>query len=166
MCNDVRESALLRLVADYVAAWNAHDVDRVASLFAEDGFYGEFGDGQVIVGRKEIVGYLQSVIAAIPDLAITMAATPILAHDGVLVHWVLTGTRSGWFAGRPPTGASFELPGLTALALKDDRIARAAHTFDVRAAKSRPSPRLDGPPSDIGSLFGDGVPEDNIWYGE
>src|SRR4030042_1540059 len=43
-----------RLVAGHIAACNAHDVDRVTSLFAEDGSYGEFGQGDILLRRGGI----------------------------------------------------------------------------------------------------------------
>jgi len=67
-----------RLVADYIAACNAHDIDRVTSLFAEDGSYGEFGQGpSSFSGRTSAVTSRLS-FQPCPNSLYTLAAQPLL----------------------------------------------------------------------------------------
>jgi len=166
-----------RLVADYIAACNAHDVDRVTSLFAEDGSYAEFGQGNVLFGRQEIRRYLTAKFPALPGLTITLTAHPVYSEGHALLKWVMTGVAQGEFAGVPPTGNSFRVQGMTTLIMRGDKIARAIDSYDVRLVARQlryglpPDPQAGAPypsfaPADIVASPGFPDSEDNIRYGE
>lgn len=177
MTRNVPRSTVCQLVAKYIAAWNAHDVGRVISLFAEHASYGEFGQGKVMLGREEIRRYLTAMFRTVPDLATTPTGHPICSRERVLYKWIMTGTPQGQFAGVPPTGNRFEVRGATALLTTGAKILRAAHYFDVRSvvghlwpAGERRSDTATASPdisaSDLmrrRALLDD---EDNIGYGE
>jgi len=166
-----------RLLADYIAACNAHDVDRVTSLFAEDGSYAEFGQGNVLFGRQEIRRYLTAKFPALPGLIYTLTAHPLCDGEQAILKWVMTGTPRGEFAGVPPTGNSFRVQGMTVLILRGDRIAGAIDSYDVRVVARQlrygiaPDPEAGAPyPSFAAAdvIASPGFPdsEDNIRYGE
>jgi steroid delta-isomerase-like uncharacterized protein len=171
-----RETAY-RLVADYIAAFNAHDVDRVTSLFTEDGSYGEFGQGNILLRREDIRRYLTAKFPALPGLTIALTAYPVYNGEQALFKWVMTGTPQGDFAGVPPTGNSFRVQGMTVLILRGDRIARAIDSYDVRVVARQLRYGL-APDPEAGALYpsfaaadviaSPGFPdsEDNIRYGE
>jgi steroid delta-isomerase-like uncharacterized protein len=166
-----------RLVADYIAACNAHDVDRVTSLFTEDGSYGEFGQGNILLRREDIRRYLTAKFPALPGLTITLTAHPVYNGEQALFKWVMTGTPRGEFAGVPPTGNSFRVQGMTVLILRGDRIAGAIDSYDVRIVARQLRYGL-APDPEAGALYpsfaaadviaSPGFPdsEDNIRYGE
>jgi steroid delta-isomerase-like uncharacterized protein len=162
MERDVHEVTPLRLVANYIAAWNAHDADRVASLFAEDGCYGEFGQGKVMLGQEEIRRHLAATFRAVPDLAITPAGHPVCSRERVLCKWIMTGTQQGEFADVPPTGRRLEVRGATALLTRGVEIVRAASYFDVGSVVGQPGRSA----SDLIPNRGLLDDEDNIRYGE
>ena len=159
------------ILDDYLAAWNARDSGRIASLFTEDGRYGEFGRGRVLNGRPEIAAYLRDVISAVPDLRLTLCAHPVYTGDRIFFKWTMRGTRNSASVERFPAGMPFELRGAAVLVFEGDKISRAADSFEVRNAgdpasqglhflsKELPFPQRTDPLSD------DSV-EDNIWYGE
>ncbi len=166
-----------RLLADYIAACNAHDVDKVASLFAEDGSYGEFGQGNVLFGRQEIRRYLTAKFPALPGLTYTLTAHPVHNGERVLLRWVMTGTPQREFAGVPPTGHSFWVQGMTTLIMRGDKIARAIDSYDVRIVARQlryglasdteaGAPYPSFVPLDIIASPGFPAGEDNIRYGE
>lgn len=171
------EPTLSQLAARYVAAWNAQDLCRLLSLFAEDGSYAEFGQGKVLLGREEIRRYLTAIFCAVPDLTTTPTGHPICHRERVLYKWIMTGTLQGEFAGVPPTGKRFEVQGATALVTKGTEILRAADFFDVRCvagqlwSQRETYPDSGAPRPDTAAidrirrewLLAD---EDNIGYGE
>jgi len=153
---DVPERDVHRLVREYVSAWNSHDVHRLTSLFAEDGSYGEFGQGRIMLGQKEIHRHLIATFAALPDLTVT---------------------PTGEFGGVLPTGKRFELQGLTVLLTRGDEIVRAVDFFDVASVVRQVAPERerrsnDGSWSTHAGTIGHGAwlsilaDEDNIGYGE
>jgi steroid delta-isomerase-like uncharacterized protein len=177
MSCDVPQERVYRLVRDYVAAWNTHDADRLTSLFAGDGSYGEFGLGRVMLGREEIRRYLIATFAALPDLTITPTGEPLSSGERVFWKWLMIATHQGEFAGMLPTGKRFELRGASALLTRGDKIVRGADYFDVASVGGQPAAdrqrrsNSGSRSTDIGRTgldLGLGVlaDEDNIGYGE
>jgi len=177
MRRDVPREMACRLMREYVAAWNSHDADRLASLFVKYGSYGEFGLGAVMLGREEVRRYLTATFAALPDLAITPIDEPLSSGERVFWRWLMTATHQGQFAGLPPTGKRFELRGGSALLTRGDEILRAAHCFAVASIAEQVAGEREGC-SNHGSCSADAgktglsprlgalADEDNIGYGE
>jgi steroid delta-isomerase-like uncharacterized protein len=177
MKDEVSELRAHRLLADYMAAWNRHDVAKLVSLFAEDGCYGEFGQGAVLFGREDIRRYLSAKFPTLPKLTTTLTAYPICDGGRVLCRCVMTATPREEFAGVPPTGKSFRVPGTTVLIMEGDKIVRAADYYDLRAVARQLRYGLSSA-SEGGQLWPSlaatdvisspdfPVSEDNIRYGE
>jgi steroid delta-isomerase-like uncharacterized protein len=124
------------VVAEYIAARNAHDVTRAVSLFAADGCYAEFGGGSMVFGREEISRHLTTVCSAVPDLAFALTAAPDFNGECVLLRWVIEGTQQGEFAGVPASGSSFRVQGTSAFFLRGAKILRVLDCFDVRQLRA------------------------------
>ncbi len=177
MTRTMDQSTLSRLVARYVAAWNSHDVNRIASLFAEDASCAEFGQGKVLLGPDEIRRYLTTIFRAVPDLTTTPTGHPVQSGERVLCEWIMTGTPKDEFAGVPASGKRFEVRGATVFVTSGTKILRAADVFDLTSVARQLRPGREGrwhtgttSPDVSASDF---VPrqwlladEDNIGYGE
>lgn len=174
---EVPERDVYRLVRQYAAAWNSHDVDRLTSLFGEDGSYGEFGLGRVMLGQEEIRRHLMGTFDALPDLTITPTGEPLSSGERVLWRWLMIATHQGEFGGVLPTGKRFDLRGLSVLVTREDAIVRAADYFNVasfvrQVAPERARRANDGAGSTDGGKMGLDpwlatlADEDNIGYGE
>ncbi len=171
MTCDAPEKDAYRLVREYVSAWNSHDADRLLSLFAEDGSYGDFGVGRVMLGQEEIRRYLIATFGALPDLTITPTGEPLTSGECIFWRWLMTATHQGEFAGVPPTGKRFELRGLSVLLTRGDKIVRSANCFDVtglvrQVAPDRAWRSNSGSRSTPGPWMYTLADEDNIGYGE
>jgi steroid delta-isomerase-like uncharacterized protein len=174
---DVPQETACRLVREYVAAWNSHDADRLASLFVKYGSYGEFGLGTVMLGREEVRRYLVATFAALPDLAITPIGEPLTSGERVFWRWLMTATHQGEFAGLSPTGKRIELRGISTILTRGDEILRAVDCFDVASiagqvageregCSNRGSCSADAERTGLSPRLGAFVDEDNIGYGE
>jgi steroid delta-isomerase-like uncharacterized protein len=166
-----------RLVREYVAAWNSHDADRLTCLFGEDGSYGEFGLGRVMLGQEEIRRHLIATFGALPDLNIAPTGEPVSCGECLYWKWLMIATHQGEFAGVHPTGRRFELRGFSALVTRGDRIVRGADCFDVASVARQPGREREqrsnrgSSSADIGRSgpdpwLGMVADEDNIGYGE
>jgi steroid delta-isomerase-like uncharacterized protein len=168
---DLSQERVYRLVREYVTAWNSHDVDRLVSLFSEDGSYGEFGLGRIMLGQEEIRRHLIATFAALPDLTIAPTGEPLSSGERVFWQWLMSATHQGEFGGVLPTGKRIELRGLTALLTRSDEIVRAADCFDVSDLVRQVAPESEwvwdrdrrSTPNSWRCTLAD---EDNIGYGE
>jgi steroid delta-isomerase-like uncharacterized protein len=171
------EDEVYRLVREYIAAWNSHDVDRLTCLFADDGSYGEFGAGRVMLGQEEIRRHLIATFASLPDLTIALTSQPLSSGQRLFWRWLMTATHQSEFVGVPSTGRRFELRGFSVLVTREDKIVRAADYFDVATFVRQVAPECarranDGTGSTDGGKMGLDpwltilADEDNIGYGE
>lgn len=94
------------------AAWNAHDADAVAAVFADDAVLVEAGSPNVLRGRAAIRERATALLAAFPDFHLERID---LLIDGMrhADRWVMTGTQHGPLFGIPPTGRSVRVEGAT-----------------------------------------------------
>lgn len=94
------------------AAWNAHDPDAVAAVFAIDAIVHENGGAVVIRGRAAIRERAAMLLAAFPDFRLERIDL-IIDGDRHADRWVLTGTHRGALFGIEPTGRAVRVEGAT-----------------------------------------------------
>jgi steroid delta-isomerase-like uncharacterized protein len=101
------------------AAWNAHDADRVAAVFAVNAVLREAGSGVEHDGRAAIRERAALLLTAFPDFRLEKV---VLLVDGRrhADRWIMTGTHDGELFGIPPTGKKIQLEGSTFTTLGDD----------------------------------------------
>jgi steroid delta-isomerase-like uncharacterized protein len=93
-------------------AWNAHDADAVAAVFAEDAEIVDVTAGQVHRGRDGIRANAAAILAAFSDLRLERQMLLVDAHTNA-DQWIMTGTHDGTYLGIEPTGRRVEVRGAT-----------------------------------------------------
>ena len=89
------------ILADYVAALNAHEPGRVAALYAEDAVVEQAVRGcHVLRGREEIAGWVAANLQGVPDLTVTTESA-IVEGDRIAWQWVYHGAYTGQYPGLP-----------------------------------------------------------------
>ena len=101
------------------AAWNAHDADAVAAVFAEDAVVREVGSPQEARGRAAVRARAAALLTAFPDFHLERLE---LVIDGArhADRWVMTATHRGELFGLPPTGRRVRIEGATFTRLGPD----------------------------------------------
>jgi steroid delta-isomerase-like uncharacterized protein len=97
--------------ATYVA-WNAHDPDAVAVVFAEDAVLREAGRPDEIRGRAAIRERAAALLRGFSDFRLERLAL-VIDGDAHADRWVMTGTHDGELFGIPPTGRRVRIEGAT-----------------------------------------------------
>ena len=112
------------------AAWNAHDPDAVAAVFAEDAVVREAGMPE-LRGREAVRLRAAMLIGAFPDLQLERIDL-LIDGDRHADRWVLSGTHRGVFLGIAPTGRRVRLEGATFTRLDaDGLVAEDRHFADL-----------------------------------
>jgi steroid delta-isomerase-like uncharacterized protein len=116
--SELREHTVRINDATY-AAWNAHDPDAVAAVFAVNAVLREAGSGIEHHGRAAIRERAAMLLAAFPDFRLEKI---VLLVDGRrhADRWVMTGTHSGELFGIEATGRTVRVEGSTFTTLDDD----------------------------------------------
>jgi steroid delta-isomerase-like uncharacterized protein len=110
------------------AAWNAHDPDAVAAVFAEDALTREAGSHELAVGRQAVRERAARLFAAFPDLRLERV-TLVIDGQRHADRWVMSGTHTGQLMGLPPTGRSVRVDGATFTVMNDDGLVAEDHHY-------------------------------------
>ena len=125
-----REETLAVNDATY-AAWNAHDPDRIAAIFAENAVIREIGGAGELRGRDAVRARAATLLAAFPDLRLERLEL-VIDGDRHADRWVLTGTHRGELFGLAPSGRRVRVEGATFTRLgADGLVVEDVHLSDV-----------------------------------
>ena len=113
------------------AAWNAHDPDAVAAVFADDAVVREIGTGQESRGRAGVRARAVALLTAFPDLTLERVAL-VIDGDRHADRWILSGTHRGELFGIPATGRRIRIDGATFTRMgPDGLVAEDVHFSDT-----------------------------------
>lgn len=94
------------------AAWNAHDPDAVAAVFAEDATIRDVGSPEPVNGRDAIRQRAADMLAAFPDFRLRQLDL-VVGESANADRWEVTATHSGPFLGMEATGNRVQVEGAT-----------------------------------------------------
>lgn len=111
------------LVNSFIEALNVKDMDKLTSLFIDDGTYEEVCSGRFHKGKKAISAYIAATLEGIPDSKFELVSISCSANHAMF-EWIWKGTNSvGWPAMKlPPTSKHLELRGVSVMDIENGRI--------------------------------------------
>lgn len=116
---------LNKIIKGYYEAWNLHEVDKIVSLFTEDGVHEDVAIGAIYHGKDELRIGLSPLFTAFPDFKLELKS--IINDEGRLAHeWVMSGTHIGILPGfgASATGKSFLIRGVSITEMRNGKISR------------------------------------------
>jgi steroid delta-isomerase-like uncharacterized protein len=113
------------LVQNNFAAWNAHDADKVASLYTDDVIYEDVTFGLVAHGQPELRKMATSFFAEVPDFKLDIVSNTSMGNRGS-VEWVLSGTDVGLYK----TGKKFSVRGASVYELRGGKFSGNRDYYD------------------------------------
>lgn len=129
MPNDSHASNVAAVVTKVFEVLNAHDLDALAALVADD-----VSEDWPLIGhldgRAAVLEHFRNLLGATPDLHLEVLK---MAESGetVFVHWRARGRFSGTpFAGMLATGRSIDLRGTDCFTIRDGKVAANFIAFD------------------------------------
>jgi steroid delta-isomerase-like uncharacterized protein len=122
--------AISQLLTQLLEAWNAHDLERAAELYASDYEGIDVGEARPQHGRQAVRETLERYFADFPDLHFTAEDT-IIQDNRVAVIWSAQGTHRGRLMNIPPTGRNVTVRGITILTIEDNQAKRGIFMWDV-----------------------------------
>ena len=132
------------LIERYNEAWNAHDLDAIASMHADDIVFHNYSAGERAEGADAVREHIAQIFRNSPDLG--FRGRRLYVRDGVVVNeWTATATRDG---------KTLEWDGIDVFPIEDGKIkrkdvysglqallARSAEPRESRAPARPPRPR-------------------------
>ena len=93
------------------AAWNAHDPDAVAAIFAPDAVIRDVGSPDVLRGREAIRARAADLLVAFPDFHLRQLDL-VVGEDANADRWEAIGIHSGLFFCMEVTGYRVRVEGV------------------------------------------------------
>lgn len=125
---------------------NRQDITPLRALWTDETVE-RFPD-ETCHGADAIASYFERCLTAMPDFHMEIRSLAE-AGDDVFVHWRLTGTHRGLFAGIEPTGRSLAIDGMDHFVLRDGRVVSNFVVFDqLQVTRQLGLLPADGSPAD------------------
>jgi steroid delta-isomerase-like uncharacterized protein len=120
-----------KMMEDYIAATNAHDMEKVLSFLADDAVYECTPIGKVSQGKKEIKDFLSNTYTEFPDFKLEMKSG-FNAGDWGAGEWVMSGTfAQSTNPQMPATGKKFSVRGSTIMEFSGGKISRHTNYWNL-----------------------------------
>ncbi len=120
-------------LADWIAAWEALDIDGIAAAYAEDAVHEDVPANAVFEGREAIRAHLEPLATELTDSDVQITHV-VATENGGAVEWIFTGTYTGQIPGFPPgNGTRVAIRGASIFELAGGQIQRDAEYYDVLA---------------------------------
>jgi steroid delta-isomerase-like uncharacterized protein len=117
---------LERLDDEGIAAWDSHDSEGFANLFADDFVLNDIGSPEPIRGREGLLAYTNAWFSAFPDMTVKRT-NRVVSDDAVAAELEFTGTNTGpmMMGGKeiPPTGKMVKGRGTYFVRVRDGKVA-------------------------------------------
>ena len=108
----VEDKTIIAQVDKFVNVFlNKQDASALSGILADD-FVRYMNDVKVATGGIELAESMKVFFTGFPDLKITLLHKSPIFNNTMFIHWQLTGTNTGEFAGTPPTGKKVKISGL------------------------------------------------------
>jgi len=118
-------------LAEYFAAWNAHDAKRLAPLFADNAMY-EGPTTPMPIRPHDLPAVMESLAGQFSDFAFEIV-DETGGDDRVAVQWKLNGTNDGHIqTGVASTGRRLHVPGVDVIEMEEGRIRAVRRFYDRR----------------------------------
>ena len=119
-----------KMVKNYLAAVNSHDVDKILSFFTDDCVYEDVAVGKLNRGKQEVKAFVNRWYVLSHDLNFELTSV-FSAGDWAATEWIMSGTHTGEVLGIPATNKRFSLRGATIIELRTGRISRNSDYWNL-----------------------------------
>lgn len=117
-------------LTELMAAWNAHDKQRLLDLYHPDFDGSDLSEGKVAGGLQDAGKMLEYILTAFPDLKMELLEWGT-DGDQVFFFWQATGHQRGRLMNIPPTGKHVTFQGSSFFRIQDGKIIRSRRIWDV-----------------------------------
>jgi steroid delta-isomerase-like uncharacterized protein len=124
-------SDMEKMMMDYLAAMNAHDLERILTFFTDDAVYDCIPMGKVSHGKKEIKDFFSDTFTSFPDFKLE-PKSGFMAGDQGASEWVMSGTfAQSTIPGMPATGKKFSVRGAAITEFKGGKVSRHTNYWNL-----------------------------------
>jgi steroid delta-isomerase-like uncharacterized protein len=119
-----------KFVHDLVQAWNTHDSEQILIFYSPEYEGLDIGQNGIQHGLVPLRESLEHYFQAFPDVRIEISEL-VIESNHISLGWIAHGTQLGAFMKIPPTGRTITLRGVSIFILKDGKVHRGQHIWDL-----------------------------------
>jgi steroid delta-isomerase-like uncharacterized protein len=124
-------------------AWSSHDIDRLLTLYTENGSHEDVTFGIGTHGKGELRAFAEAIFAAFPDFRLDVKSQFVAGAWGAM-EWVMSGTHARDVQGMPATHKKFAVRGARVAELEGKKINRTSDYWDLSAFLKQTGSMLNG----------------------
>jgi len=114
------------LIVSNFAAWNAHDADKVASLYTDDVVYEDVAFGLTARGHAELRKMAADFFTGVADFKLELVSNKTMGNHGSC-EWIFSGTDVGMFK----TGKKFSVRGASVYEVRGGKFSTNRDYYDA-----------------------------------
>lgn len=118
------------LLEEILEAYNTHDVPKIVALYHSEYFGSLLSEEARIAGLDDLSEKLTKLFQAFPDLQLSVEET-VTEENRLAVAWIASGTQLGKIMNIPSTKKRLQLKGQTILEVRDGKVIRTRHLWDL-----------------------------------
>ncbi|MGH7600260.1 MAG: ester cyclase [bacterium] len=122
--------AINKLVGRFTEAWNHHEAEGAAALFAADYEGFDISESAPRRGQQGARQWMQRYFRAFPDMQFKDGQTVVQGNRAAIL-WTAQGTHQGYLLNIPPTGRTFAVRGVSFLTIANNQIQRGEYIWDL-----------------------------------
>ena len=128
------ENENLDVAKEFTHAWNAHDLDKVNSLYSENAILEDYALGLKAIGKKKLRKAALNIFNIFPDVIMEIRNL-FSCGDQVILEGYLNGTNTGPITfpvtEKPPTGLHIHFPFVRIYQIKKRLISEVRDYWDL-----------------------------------
>jgi steroid delta-isomerase-like uncharacterized protein len=113
-----------------VQVWNTHDIEQILVFYAPDYEALDVARPGLLHGLDSLRQSLEHYFLAFPDILIEINDL-VVETDHLSIGWTASGTQLGMFMKIPPTRRAIRLRGVSLFILKEGKVYRGQHVWDL-----------------------------------
>jgi steroid delta-isomerase-like uncharacterized protein len=132
--------ANVKMVEDFITAWNARELDRAMDMMTEDAVWDDPAMPAPAKGKDAIRAFVDALLFAFPDFHFSLRGPVCVSLDGTscAVPWRIKATHlHPLFPGYAPTNRTACFDGIDYVQIRDNRVASVQSYGDMLAAASQ-----------------------------
>jgi len=134
---NANEQHLSKILTQYMAAWNEHNLTKIDSFYADDVIWYDLTYDYTTKGKVNVSKAItEAFLGNVHDMYWVQSGDSFTSENTIIYEWVYGGTFSGEFNGTKVINREFEIKGLsTTMINKSNKIIKHKDYYDLSSFK-------------------------------
>ena len=139
MVLNAKEVQVSQVLENYMGAWNAHDVKKIDTFYADDVVWYDLGYDYTTKGKKNVTkAIINAFMSSVPDMYWVKSGDVFVSKNSIVYEWTYGGTFNGEWDGVAIKNREFSIKGISTTTInKDGKITSHKDYYDLYSFKKQ-----------------------------